>query len=311
MVLCAGVAAGHAEPVAAQESDESNRLLQEALTEYNAGRWDEAYTLFERMHRAGPSARTLRGMGLSAYEARRYATAVRDLGAALAETRRPLNAEQRKEVEKVLAAANGFVARFTLRLQPQDAQLAVDGREPLLEGESVLLLDPGAHELTASAQGYQSATRQLDVRAGDRRELGLVLQAQGSDATAAATVATTPDASAERDSGGGAPIVAYVAAGAAVLFVGGAVALHFTAKGAADDVDSKCRGACTTAQADAAIDDSGLELAQTLSFVSWGLAGASAAGAALLFVLAADDAPAERGVALGAAPGGISLSGRF
>ena len=290
MVLCAGVAAGHAEPVAAQESDESNRLLQEALTEYNAGRWDEAYTLFERMHRAGPSARTLRGMGLSAYEARRYATAVRDLGAALAETRRPLNAEQRKEVEKVLAAANGFVARFTLRLQPQDAQLAVDGREPLLEGESVLLLDPGAHELTASAQGYQSATRQLDVRAGDRRELG---------------------ARVRRDSGGGAPIVAYVAAGAAVLFVGGAVALHFTAKGAADDVDSKCRGACTTAQADAAIDDSGLELAQTLSFVSWGLAGASAAGAALRFGRAAAHAPAERGVALGAAPGGISLSGRF
>src|SRR6478609_8057933 len=92
LVLLCVLAAARA---SAQESDESKRLLQEALTEFNAGRWDEAYALFSRLNAQDPGARTLRGMGFSAFEARRYANAVIDLQAALVEKRRPLSADQR------------------------------------------------------------------------------------------------------------------------------------------------------------------------------------------------------------------------
>jgi hypothetical protein len=301
-------------PAAAQESAESKRLLQDALTEFNAGRWDEAYALFKRLNEAAPNARTLRGMGLSAFEARRYATAVTDLGAALKEKRRPLNDEQRKEVQGAIEQANRFVARFTMRLQPDDAQVSVDGREPQREGSGVLLLDPGTHEVLVSATRYKTASRTLDVEAGDRRELAVELEPEGQAPVAessGAPAATAPAPRSSERSAGGPPIAAYVAAGAAVVFAGGAVGLHFAAKGAASDVERSCGGACTPQQADAKIDDSNLQLYQTLSFVGWGLAGASAVTAAVLFVLGEGSGPEQPAVALAPAPNGIAVAGRF
>src|SRR5690349_9095986 len=189
-------------PAAAQESAENKRLLQDALTEFNAGRWDEAYALFKRLNAAAPNARTLRGMGLSAFEARRYATAVTDLSAALEDTRRPLSDEQRKEVQGALEQANRFVARFTLHLQPESAQVSVDGREPQREGPAVLLLDPGPHELLVTASGYKTANRTLDVEAGDRRELSVELELEGQAPLAESSgtpAGTAPVQSSEAD----------------------------------------------------------------------------------------------------------------
>ena len=62
------------------------------------------------------------------------------------------------------------------------------------------------------------------------------------------------------------------------------------------------------------IDESGVEIYQTLSFVGWGLCAASAATSAVLFVLAADGGSPDEGeasVALRVAPTRIDLSGRF
>jgi hypothetical protein len=301
-------------PAAAQESAENKRLLQDALVEFNAGRWDEAYALFKRLNEAAPNARTLRGMGLSAFEARRYATAVTDLSAALEETRRPLSDEQRKEVQGALEQANRFVARFTLHLQPDSAEVSVDGREPQREGREVLLLDPGSHEVLVSASGYKTANRTLDVEAGDRRELSVELELEGQLPLADSSgtqAGTAPARSPGANASSGPPIMVFVAAGAAVVFAGSAVGLHFAAKGAANDVERSCQGACTAQQADAKIEDSKLELYQTLSFVGWGLAGASAVTAAVLFVLRSHDGGEQPGLALAPAGNGVAVVGRF
>jgi hypothetical protein len=58
-------------------------LVAEATREFSAGNFAEARTLFEQAHAAKPSARTLRGLGLTAYELRRYVQAVSELEAAL------------------------------------------------------------------------------------------------------------------------------------------------------------------------------------------------------------------------------------
>ena len=80
----------------AQATDDPEELLKAALTEFKAGRWNEAYALFERLHREEPSARTLRGMGLSANESSRYSAAITDLKAALLEARRQHDGAHRK-----------------------------------------------------------------------------------------------------------------------------------------------------------------------------------------------------------------------
>src|SRR5262245_32778468 len=92
------------------EDAEYRSVVEEALAEFNRGNWEEAAALFERAHRLNPSARTLRGMGLTAYEARRYVDATRHLSEALTETRRPLTPAQREEVTQTLDRARRFIA---------------------------------------------------------------------------------------------------------------------------------------------------------------------------------------------------------
>src|SRR5262245_2196729 len=92
------------------EDAEYRQVVEEALAEFNRGNWEEAAALFERAHRLNPSARTLRGMGLTAYEARRYVDATRHLSEALTETRRPLTPAQREEVTQTLDRARRFIA---------------------------------------------------------------------------------------------------------------------------------------------------------------------------------------------------------
>src|SRR5690349_4366426 len=77
-------------PAAAQEDYDST--IRDALAEFEAGRYEEAATLFGRAHQQNPSARTHRGLGLAYFEARHYVLAVRHLRAALSDRRRALNA---------------------------------------------------------------------------------------------------------------------------------------------------------------------------------------------------------------------------
>src|SRR5437763_10868 len=77
--LMIGLACSQPQPVAAQSaaaqaSAEQNydELIRQAVTEFSLGHWTEAKVFFARAHARNPNARTLRGLGLSCYEARSY-----------------------------------------------------------------------------------------------------------------------------------------------------------------------------------------------------------------------------------------------
>src|SRR5262245_59777470 len=76
-----------------------DQTIESALNEYRLGNWEEATALFTQAHALRPSARTLRGMGLSEFENRKYVSALVHCTAALADPRNPLNDEQRAELE--------------------------------------------------------------------------------------------------------------------------------------------------------------------------------------------------------------------
>jgi tetratricopeptide (TPR) repeat protein len=200
-------------------------LIDEAVSEYNRNHFTEAFALFEQAHAVEANARTLRGMGLCAYELRHYVQAVMLLQAAQAEQRKALDAEQSRQVAAFLAKARRFIAEITLQSEPPDAEVHVDGARV---STHKFMLDAGDHALLLSAPGYHSDGWTLPVSGGQtitvQRQLtrievspAQVAQAGGTDSRAGAPA----DAQAAAQDSGGLlsrwwfwTIVGVVAAGA-------------------------------------------------------------------------------------------------
>ena len=165
---------------------EYQQLINDALDEYDRGSWEEAAALFRRAHELVPSARTLRGMGLATYEARRYAESLHYLRDALTDTRRPLNNKQRAEVEATLQRAKLLVGSLRLSVEPSDAQVTINGRPFKREPDGSVLTDSGWLDVEATADGYETMLKRVRMSAGDRQELSLHLSSERSAAAPSA-----------------------------------------------------------------------------------------------------------------------------
>jgi hypothetical protein len=205
-VLCLSAAGAEAQGRAYR------RIVREAVGEFDAGNWAEARALFEEAHELAPSARTLRGLGMCAFELREYPEAMRLLRQALDEERRPLTRRQRAQVEELLERAQTFIGRYIVFTEPPGAFLRVDDApaEPNDYGE--LELGVGDHTIEASLDGYEPERRRVEVHGGESEELTLTLREL---------------ATAEPAAGAGEPDfplgpVAVLLAGAGALVFGGA-----------------------------------------------------------------------------------------
>jgi hypothetical protein len=168
-----------AEPSADAERADSDTagLIRDAVAEYDAGRFEEARALFRSAHARSPTARTLRGIGMSSFELRDYVDATRALEQALHETRRPLTEQQRRQVETLLARAETFIGRFTPRVEPATATLMVDGEPAHIEADGSVLLPFGRHRITARCPSCTPVEKlvDLEVTGGERGPLDLAL----------------------------------------------------------------------------------------------------------------------------------------
>ncbi len=144
------------------------RLVDQAVGEFGAAHWAEARALFDQAHRVYPNARTLRGLGMAAFELRDYAASVRYLSAALVEDTIPLTEEQRAQVTELLGRAQGFVGQFTIPAAPADARLVVDGAATSLPGwpeqPAPLLLSIDSHTIVIRTASGRSTEVRVQVR---------------------------------------------------------------------------------------------------------------------------------------------------
>jgi hypothetical protein len=177
------------------ENPRYTALLADAVAEYGAGNYAEARALFAQAHAVLPNARTLRGMGMAAFELREYADALRHLRAALASKERPLTAEQRAHAEGLLRRANAYVGSFVVALRPADASLLVNGAPAVLEPDGTLLLSLGRHELTARCPTCHDLSRTVVVRGGETGTLTLQLEPRTPGASAAPAASRVVDSS--------------------------------------------------------------------------------------------------------------------
>lgn len=305
-----------AETEGAATTADYDAIVVQALAAYEAGRWDEARRLFEWAHGLMPTARTLRTIGMSAFNQADYVAALQNLEAALADTRKPLTDEQRVHAAELIERANQQVGRFRLRVSPAGARLLVDRKSPVLIGEDQLVLTPGQHELSLRAEGYQPLDRRLQVKARDRAALDLKLLPVGAtpaepetsaaaaaatvqpDKTAAAKVHTEPDST--RATLG---IASLVVGGAALIGSGVTAALALSEK---SDLDIACRERrCPPEQHDGVDRYDTLRLASGLTL----LGGAIFAGLGAVLLLTSEGEPERVQAVVG--PGYAGLSGRL
>ncbi len=160
-------------------------LVDEAVGEFDAGRFAEARALFEEAHAIAPSARTFRGIGLASFELGDWLTAHRAMSAALADPRRPLNASQTAEARDLIARAARFLGCYRVVTAPAGAQLELDGRAVSVEPNGCVLAPLGEHLLVARAEGHRHASVALIVRGGEEELVRLELTAEPADTEAA------------------------------------------------------------------------------------------------------------------------------
>lgn len=179
-------------------------LITSAIDEFAVGHWAEARALFARAHAVSPTARTLRGIGMAAFEMRDYPAAVRALEDALASTARPLTDEQRAQVGALAARARLLVGRFVVPAAPTDARLFVDGERaqpgdtwPAEPGE--ILLAVGEHTVAIRTEAGSDVSARVTVAGSEDRTLELDLRALAPAPAAEARVDAAPPAAAPDD----------------------------------------------------------------------------------------------------------------
>jgi len=237
---------------------EYQQVINDALSEYERGSWEESAALFRRAHELRPSARTLRGLGLAAFEARRYADCIRYLSQALVDQRRPLTPKQREEIDATLTRAKLFVGYLTLHLTPASASVSINGQEVPVVADQEVIVDVGWLDVEARAEGHDTLNKRLRVNAGDHRTLELELpthlQPVAADSPAQARETADPSAreraeitqprAPESATTGPAsrPFATWkwVASGAAVAALGAGAALLIVQKTQAPDYTAEC-----------------------------------------------------------------------
>ncbi|MFT3923636.1 MAG: tetratricopeptide repeat protein [Myxococcales bacterium] len=148
--------------------------LSEALEAHARGDYGQARIFMERAHDLEPSARTLRGLGIVAFAQGRHLDAIRYLEAALASPDKPLTAELRISVEELLAHAWGQVGRLEILVEPE-GRFLVDGLAPDFYGPNTVVLPPSTHLITAQAHKRADFVLPLEIKAGERRTIQIVL----------------------------------------------------------------------------------------------------------------------------------------
>lgn len=144
------------------------QLVNEAVSEMQHGNFQEAYATFKRAYDLSPNARVQRGLGMAAFELRRYQESIHQLEGALSSTLTPLTESLRTETHTLLTRARRYVGELTLQVKPEDALILVDGQAISHVQAARMTLDFGRHQFEISAAGHHTDRRTLAVDGGER-----------------------------------------------------------------------------------------------------------------------------------------------
>jgi hypothetical protein len=295
------------------DAEKASALFEEGKQLMAAQRFGEACQRFEASDAIVESGRALLNLADCLEKDGRFASAWAKFQASAARAHGAGLRDIEKFASDRAAALAPKVARVVLVPAPVDdgrVTIAVDGRPVERSLWGGFPVDPGAHEVTASAQGKKAWSDHLAVGAGAGPvtvAIPVLVDAGFGGPPALPRPAPEGQAPAREHAGGTQRIVAIVAAAVGVVALGTGIVLGLSAKSSYDSATKDCvpRGmelACPSGgnvgSADTMADFS------TGAFV---VAGAALAGAGVLWFTA----PSRANVTVGVTPAGVTLRGSF
>jgi tetratricopeptide (TPR) repeat protein len=279
--------------------------IRHAVEEYSLGHWTEARFFFARAHALNPNARTLRGLGLTCYESRNYVEAIGYFKQALASTEQPLTDKMRADLTQLQQQSEQFVTRVVVTLDPSSAELEVD-HVPRELADGALLLDPGEHLLSASAEGHEP-TQQTITAAGGEQRIELRLASKGERAPVFVQQPTQAPPPALEPSSGSSDLAPYIVMGAGgAALIAGAVLVGIAASDKSA-VENAAQGV-TWPELEPRYNRGRTFFPVGFALMGVGLAGVAAGLTWKLWPSSHERAPSAR---LRVSPLGVELSGGF
>jgi hypothetical protein len=159
VLLAASLWAGAALAQPAGDQKKGKALFEQGLALSDEGKWSEALDVFQKSDEAAPSATvqfniaaTLRALG-------RYVEANQRLNQLLSPAAKlPLKPGLRKDAEQLQREVKEKIVVLRLQVDPEGAEVQVDGSPLKTTAEGKIELDPGKHVFVVKKEGYDTTS---------------------------------------------------------------------------------------------------------------------------------------------------------
>ncbi len=321
-VILGGSAARAQEP--ARDPVAAEALFKAARALVDKGDYAAGCPKFEASLALNPSASTMINLARCHEREGKVATAWHDYQRALVLNRETAGEQRRRSLEaiaqKEIAALEPRVPKLSVVVEraPSGVEVQRDGTTlPAAALGEPLPIDPGPHEIRASAPGHQTETRAITLAEGQTETVALTLRPLAASGVGAGAA----PAKASEAPGGGVPAWAWVSGAAGIALVGASVGFLIDDLSAISALRENCRevpgGTYCNPGYDFAADNARKNRDLGL-FVGLGGAGLVAMGVAVYGIVRSggekEPAPAQGAVALpwiAPSGAGASISGSF
>lgn len=166
-LLAASLASARAQDAASTTEAEARTAFESGLAELRAEHWVEAERAFRRSLELMPRPSAQYNLAFVLFKQGRMRESADSLRELVRQTEGDSDASFRESSEALLSEVLSQLAMLHIRVEPDHAQLTLDGRAvPLAGAERALPIDPGAHDVTLSAPGYMTRTLSVVGQAG-------------------------------------------------------------------------------------------------------------------------------------------------
>lgn len=150
--------------------------MENGVKLYSDHNYPAAVVEFQAAYDARPNANPLVNIALCHKEMFHYAQAITALEAALVKHGNAMDEGDKKAAEDAIKEMRALLGTVALTVSPSTATLLVDGEE-LVTGAAAhpLSLGPGAHKITARAEGYATAEQTVTVASGREQAVTMTL----------------------------------------------------------------------------------------------------------------------------------------